>query len=85
MPGKTGLKLRKLIQELLSSPPPDAKIYNPQGKSSITFILPYSKIVETRCRNYLSENAQTIFKKKIRSHYKVLLIDYLEDALKKHL
>lgn len=75
----------QIIHELLMPPPPGNKITLPEGGNSITFILPFYERIDIRSRNYISENSQSIFRKKIRAHFKFILVDYLERAIKKNI
>lgn len=69
------------IIELLSTPPPNPIINSDENSPSTLIIsLPYYDQLNVRGRNYLSKNAQNIFKKRMQRHYYSILVNYIEKA-----
>ena len=70
------------IVELLSPQPKNEEKQVILNEPSICLILPYYEKVNVLSRNFLSFNAQTIFKKRMRAHFKATLINFIEEAIR---
>ncbi len=74
-------KLNSLLSVLLSKPPADLKL-NPLDRDQLlTIILPYFEHININSHNHLSNHAQRVFQKRVKTMFDVAFVDFVDKCL----